>query len=226
MNSTIPRLAKLAFTIVELLVVIVIIGVMTAMLYPNFNRRYPRASSIVCMNNLKQVGLGLLLYASDHTDQFPWQSSTNSVVTKDAVESRAASEHFLVLTNYRFPSSILVCPTDKARAATTNYLSFNNTNLSYFAALSATTISGSNVWQLILAGDRHLSVNGQAAKPGLNILEQNMTPGWTKELHKSDNNLTRGCLLFADGHVQFVPAKGLPKIFTDQPVTTSRLVLP
>ncbi|MFO1513552.1 MAG: prepilin-type N-terminal cleavage/methylation domain-containing protein [Verrucomicrobiota bacterium] len=214
-----------AFTLIELLVVMVIIGVMLAMLLPA-SHKSGKASTIVCMNNLKQVGLGLMMYASDHADHFPWQLSTNSAVTGEAMERRTAAEHFLVLSHYAFPSSIFVCPTDKARRSATNYSCFHDTNLSYFAALSATVTTGSNVWQLILAGDQHLSVDGQPAKPGLCTLNNKSVPGWTEEFHNSDPKVTRGCLLFVDGHVQFVPAKVLPRLFKNQPVETSRLVIP
>lgn len=214
-----------AFTLIELLVVVLIIGVMIVMLLPHRHRTLP-ASSVKCMYNLKQVGLGLLMYASDHADQYPWQVSTNSTVTRDALESRMASEQFNSLSNYVQSLSAFICPTDKTRTAATNYSSFGNSNLSYFAALSATVTSGSNMWQLILAGDRHLSVSGQAVKPGFRTLDQSSPPGWTEELHKTDNKTTRGCLLFADGHVQFTQAKSLPKIVKDQPVTITRLVIP
>lgn len=224
MNAAIPRRANHAFTLIELLVVVVIVGVMVAMLCPV--NRPGKASSVICMNNLKQVGLGLMMYASDHADQFPWQISTNSTVTGQTVESRPAFEYFLMLTNYQFPPSILVCPTDKARTRATNYSHFNNTNLSYFAALSATATSGSNVWRLILAGDRHLSVDGQAVKPGVYTLNESSVPAWTKALHKAENGLTRGNLLFADGHVQFVAEKYLPREFRGQLVTTTRLAIP
>jgi prepilin-type processing-associated H-X9-DG protein len=212
-----------AFTLIELLVIIVIVGVMIAAVRPAYHSR-PRTHAAKCMSKLKQAGLGFLMYASDHADQLPWQVSTNSDVTAAMVASLPASDHFLVLSNYTVPPVTLVCPTDKARTAATNYSSFNNTNLSYFAGLSTTTIRGSNVWQLILAGDRHLSVDGQKVNVGILSLNQSSVPGWTKELHAADT--TRGSLLFADGHVQFAHANGLPKLFKDQSLSTTRLVIP
>lgn len=225
MNPAIHRNANRAFTLIELLVVVAIIGVLIAMLAPAHTGR-PKARNLACMSNLRQIGIGLLLYASDHRDQFPWQISTNSAVSREAVESRPASEHFAVLTNYSLPLATFVCPTDRARATATNYSDFDNANLSYFVALSTTMMNGSNVWRLILAGDRHLSVDGQVVKPGFCALNEHSSPGWTKELHKPESNLTHGSLLFADGHAQFVPAKNLPKMFKDQPVAASRLVVP
>lgn len=225
MNATACQSNNRAFTVIELLVVVAILGIVLAMYLPTIHRGC-REPGVVCMNNLKQVGLGLVMYASDHADHFPWQISLNSTVSREAVESRPTAEHFLVLSNYALRLPVYVCPTDKTRAVATNYATFSNSNLSYFAVLSATAASGSNVWQLILAGDRHLSVDGQVVKSGFCALNEHSSPGWTKELHKPEHNLTHGTLLFADGHAQFVPAKNLPKMFKDQPVAASRLVVP
>jgi prepilin-type N-terminal cleavage/methylation domain-containing protein len=62
-----------AFTLVELLVVIGIIGLLTAILLPALARARRSANEIVCMNNLRQLGLGASIYVSENNGILPWE---------------------------------------------------------------------------------------------------------------------------------------------------------
>ena len=71
-----------AFTLTELLVVIAVIGILAALLFPALSGAKARAQRTTCLNNLKQINLGIHLYAGDNGDTLPAMSNAaGGVVT-------------------------------------------------------------------------------------------------------------------------------------------------
>ena len=66
---------SLAFTLIELLVVIAIIAILAAMLLPALSKAKQAAQKTSCLNNFKQMGLSLLMYAEDNNGNIPRANS-------------------------------------------------------------------------------------------------------------------------------------------------------
>jgi prepilin-type N-terminal cleavage/methylation domain-containing protein len=99
--------ATSGFTLIELLMVIAVIAILAALLLPVISSAKAKAKRMTCLNNLKQVNLGVNLYAGENGDTLPNLGLATYITYKEVVKN------YVGLNSPSSPQDrVFTCPAD------------------------------------------------------------------------------------------------------------------
>lgn len=106
-----------AFTLVELLVVIAVIAILAAILFPVFAQAREKARQTACMSNMKQIATGLQMYVTDYDEKIFFRSgwaNSRSGNTKILGPGDSANHYrwWNLLMPYIKNNDVFACPSD------------------------------------------------------------------------------------------------------------------
>jgi prepilin-type N-terminal cleavage/methylation domain-containing protein/prepilin-type processing-associated H-X9-DG protein len=226
---------KKAFTLIELLVVIAIIAILAAILFPVFARARENARRASCLSNLKQIGLGEIMYRQDYDGHFVpgiYLDSTHSPVAdtdksrpsgKFNVNYNSSTNHWISWMDLIYPYvnnlQIFVCPsaTSDANAPSYGYNKvfgslksdcywYASSTSCYYNPMNEAAVNRPS--EVIEFVDDNYVYNVEVGPNNMNEAEN---PGSTKVTP----HLEGGNRAYVDGHVKWLPAAKIYHAYSD-----------
>lgn len=209
------------FTLIELLIVIAIIALLAAILFPVFARARENARRSSCQSNLKQIGLGVIQYLQDNDGRFSNVDVGYHAPYPDWMGTETRQCYSGGNCNYRWQEflrpyvksmDIMLCPSRRGNSVIrynygANHVVINNTRHEAQLAMPAATLIVLD-WSTFQARPDLLAQDDWRYMPGAETASPALTcdsdaPGDCKTGRHFDGINT----LYADGHVKWLSAK-------------------
>jgi len=206
------------FTLLEMLAGISVIGLLAVLLYPALEKSMDRAKSAQCTSNLRQIGVALFSYSSDHDGRFPsyWNDP-------GATPPGDGELWYVQMADYGLTGKIYVCPGATYRnAERIPGLPYGDTSYGLSTTVSLAKLVGiSPLSERFLAGEGNQLASWKSAGAALQysgVINNGPTPdsddaddatgnaGWIRYRHDHRANM-----LYVDGHVGIISKADVQK---------------
>lgn len=191
-----------AFTLIELLIVIAIIAILASMLLPALGRAREQAKKISCSGNLKQIGSGILMYASDekgmlppHGEVFPGNNVWQEYVAQNYLGVLKSS-----IGAWSNTANPFICPSDKSPESLHGLL--NSYGMNYWITSSKQNRKFSG---LTTPTETFLA----SGCPKKYLIVGPLNTGSTLKIECRHPQDKAGAFVYCDGHVDFKKASDI-----------------
>lgn len=197
------------FTLIELLIVVAIISLLAAILFPVFARARESARKASCLSNLKQIGLAWTQYAQDYDERVvPISSDPDN----HAVNGNYAFPWPDVMEPYTKSTQLLACPSNRPLTLTYSY----SVLMARARVMSAIPLSAQTPtfvedagWKLDPDGAHSFTINMNNGVTGGQKIKDlaDLTKAWTGTNNAKPFGLRHmggSNYLFADGHAKWL----------------------